>query len=72
MKLAAKLLWRQRGKAIEPNRESETMKQISPTGELLGARSLETVTDFPQLPRATWRPHAQPLLWGSSAHNSTF
>ena len=72
MKLAAKLLWRQRGKAIELNSESETMKLISPTGELLGARSREAVMDFVQLPRPTRRPHDQPLLWGTSTHPQPF
>src|SRR5439155_1721677 len=68
MKPAAKLSWRERGKAIELNSESDTMKLISPTGELLGAASRDAVMDFIQLPRPRRRLHDQPLRWGTSTH----
>src|SRR5207249_12145853 len=72
MKLAAKLSWRERGKAIELNSKSDTMKLISPTGELLGARSRDAVMDFIQLPRPRRRLHDQPLRWGTSMHPQPF
>ena len=57
MKLPVKLSLRHRGKELELNSESETMKLIGPKGEQLGAASWEAVMDFIQGYVAEARPH---------------